>query len=136
MKNRSELREIICKLLYEIYILDGAKVSYNIKNLIKEQIEIENNFVNEAIDNIVKYQNDINTVANKYLIDWEIDRLSKMDKAIISLAIYELMYTDTPCVVVINEAVELSKKYSDTNVTSMINASLDKLYHSGEINDR
>ena len=43
------------------------------------------------------------------------------------MAIYEMKYTDTPPVVVINEAVELSKKYSDDNVRKMINAVLDKV---------
>ena len=61
--------------------------------------------------------------------DWSIDRLSKVDKAIISLAIYELTSTDTPKVVVINEAIELSKKYSDEKVTKLINGVLDKILH-------
>ena len=62
--------------------------------------------------------------------NWNIDRLSKVDKAIISLAIYELFSSDTPNIVAINEAIELSKKYSDEKVTKMINAALDKIYHN------
>ena len=42
------------------------------------------------------------------------------------------MYTDTPSIVSINEAVELSKQYSDEKVTKMINACLDKIYHENE----
>ena len=60
------------------------------------------------------------------------DRLNKVDQAIISLGIYELMYTDVPSVVAINEAIELSKKYSDEAVTKMINGVLDKVYHEEE----
>ena len=45
------------------------------------------------------------------------------------------MYTETPSVVAINEAVELSKKYSDEKVTKMLNATLDKIYHSEEVNE-
>ena len=44
------------------------------------------------------------------------------------------MYTDTPSVVAINEALELSKKYSDLDVTKMINGVLDNIYHSEEQN--
>ena len=58
------------------------------------------------------------------------DRLNKVDQAIVALGIYELKYTETPSVVAINEAVELSKKYSDEKVTKMINATLDKIYHN------
>ena len=45
------------------------------------------------------------------------------------MGIYELLYTNTPEVVAINEAVELSKKYSDDKVKNMINGVLDKVYH-------
>ena len=59
-------------------------------------------------------------------------RLSKIDQAIISLAIYELLYTDTPDIVCINEAIELAKKYSDDDVVKMINAILDKILKDKE----
>ena len=130
MKNRSELREIAMKVLYQIYIYQNSNSTYDINNLIKEQLEVENDFVNSLVNNIIKNQNKISNMANKYLNDWNIDRLSKVDKAILSIGIYELLYTDTPSVVAINEAVELSKKYSDEKVVKMINATLDKIYHN------
>ncbi len=132
MKNRSELREIIMKVIYQTYILDKTKNEYNIDDLIKEQLEIENDYVNTCVEGIIKNQKEINKLANKYMNNWTIDRLNKVDKAILSLAIYELMYTDTPSVVAINEAIELSKKYSEEAVTKMINGVLDKIYHEEE----
>lgn len=132
MKNRSELREIIMKVIYQTYILDKTKNEYNIDDLIKEQLEIENDYVNTCVEGIIKNQKEINKLANKYMNNWTIDRLNKVDKAILSLAIYELMYTDTPNVVAINEAIELSKKYSEEAVTKMINGVLDKIYHEEE----
>ena len=134
MKNRSELREIIMKILYQTYIYEEAKIDYKIEELIKEQLEVENQFVDETIAGVRKNQKKINELANKYLIDWTIDRLSKVDQAILSLGIYELMYTDTPSVVSINEAIELSKKYSEDSVSKMLNGVLDKIYHE-EIKD-
>ena len=132
MKNRSELREIIMKVMYQVYILENTNADYDIDSLIKEQLEVENDFVNSSVNGIIKNQKEISKLANDALVDWNIDRLSKVDKAILSLGIYELKYTDTPSIVVINEAVELSKKYSDEKVTKMINAALDKIYHDGE----
>ncbi len=132
MKNRSELREIIMKVIYQTYILDKTNNEYNIDDLIKEQLEIENEYVNTCVEGIIKNQKEINELANKYMNNWTIDRLNKVDKAILSLAIYELMYTDTPSVVAINEAIELSKKYSEEAVTKMINGVLDKIYHEEE----
>lgn len=130
MKNRSELREISMKVLYQIYILENTNTTYDIKDLIKEQLEVENDFVNELVNGVTTNQKEISDIANKYLVDWNIDRLSKVDKAILSIGIYELIYTETPSVVAINEAVELSKKYSDEKVTKMLNATLDKIYHN------
>ena len=129
MKNRSELREIIMKIIYQVNILEEANLEYDLNELIKEQLEVENEFINESIAGILEHKDKINSLANKYLKDWTMDRLNKVDQAIISLGIYELMYTETPSIVAINEAIELSKKYSDDAVTKMINGILDKIFH-------
>ena len=129
MKNRSELREIIMKIIYQVNMFEESKLDYDLNDLIKEQLEVENEFINETIDGIIKNKDKINSLANKYLKDWTMDRLNKVDQAIISLGIYELMYTETPSIVAINEAIELSKKYSDDAVTKMINGILDKIFH-------
>lgn len=132
---RSELREIAVKVLYGVYINEKAKVSYDINELIKEQMEIENEFVNELVNGVIENQKDISNYANKYLIDWTIDRLNIVEKAILSIGIYELMYTKTPSIVCINEAVELAKKFGEDNSPKMINACLDKLYHSEDYHE-
>ena len=127
--NRSKLREIIVTILYQIYIYDGKSISYDVNEVIKENLELDNDFVKDAVLYIVDNQKTIDELANKYMENWNIDRLSKVDKAIISLAIYELINADTPNVVAINEAIELSKKFSDEKVTKLINGVLDKILH-------
>lgn len=132
MKNRSELREIIMKVIYQVSILEETNLDYNINDLIKEQLEVENEFVNTTINGILENKEKLVDYANKYLTDWTMDRLNKVDQAIMCIGIYELLYTETPSVVSINEAIELSKKYSDEAVTKMINGVLDKIYHEEE----
>lgn len=132
MKNRSELREVIMKVIYQTYILDKTKNNYDVDELIKEQLEVENDYVNTCVKGIIANQKEINKLANKHMNNWTVDRLNKVDQAIISLGIYELVYTDTPSIVAINEAIELSKKYSEEAVTKMINGILDKIYHEEE----
>lgn len=129
MNNRSFLREVIIKVLYQTYVYDNAKIAYDLDELIKEQLEIASDFVTTTLKEIKANQEELDSYANKYLKDWSIDRLSKVDKAIFSLAIYEMLKTETPDIVVINEAIELSKKYSDEKVVKMLNATLDKIYH-------
>ena len=128
MKNRSELREIIMRVLYQISILKAGNLEIDVAQLIKEQLDVENEFVNSVVNGILSRYDELTDIANKYLKDWELSRLNKVDQAIILLGIYELLYTETPSVVAINEAIELSHKYSDEKVTKMINAVLDGIY--------
>lgn len=132
MKNRSELRDVIVKVLYQTIIYDEANIEYDILELIKEQLEVENEFVNTMVVGVLDNKDKLIDYINKYLIDWTFDRLSKVDQAIALLGAYELVYSDTPAIVAINEAIELSKKYSDEAVTKMINGVLDKIYHEEE----
>ncbi|MFI3307215.1 MAG: transcription antitermination factor NusB [Mycoplasmatota bacterium] len=130
MENRSELRKKIMTVLYQINVYDKNKMKYNVEDVIKEVVEIENEFVKEIVYGVVTYKNELDKLANKYLQNWTIDRLGNTDQAILRIGIYELMYTQTPSIVSINEAVELAKIYSDDEVKGMINGVLDKVYHN------
>ncbi len=127
--NRSEQREIIMTALYQISLYEKTKMSYDIDEVIKELVEIDNEFIKETVHGVIDNVKKIDELANKYLKDWDIERLGKTDQAILRLGIYELEFTDTPDIVCINEAIELSKKFSDDNVRKMINSVLDKIYN-------
>ena len=128
MKNRSELREIIMRVIYQISIMKNASLEFDVVNLINEQLEVKNEFVESIVYGILKHDDILIEKANLYMDNWTIDRLNNVDQAILKIGIYELLYTDTPDVVAINEAIELSKIYSDEKVTKMINAVLDSIY--------
>lgn len=127
--SRSELREKIMTILYQINVYNNNNMNYNLDDVIKENMEIDNEFIKETVYGIITYQKDIDELANKHLNGWSITRLGNTDQAIIRIAIYELIYTKTPSIVCINEAVELAKKYSDDDVRKMINGVLDRIYH-------
>lgn len=127
-KTRSELREIATIILYQIEICKKQKIEYNVESIISSNLEIDNEFVRDVVYGVITYEKDIIELANKYITKgWTIDRLDQVGAAILKLGIYELNYTDTPDIVVINEAVELAKKYSDDSVRKIINAVLDKI---------
>lgn len=127
MKSRSELREKIMVILYQIDINRSQHIDYNVEEIINANLNIDNEFVRNIIYGVITYENDIIEIANKYMKNWDISRIDKTGAAILKMAIYELKYTDTPHIVVINEAVELAKKYSDDSVRKIINAVLDKM---------
>ena len=126
-KTRSELRNIAMIILYQIDIYEDRKVPFEIDEVIKANLEIDNEFVKDIVYGVVTSFDELTDEANKYLKDWTIDRIDATGAAILRMALYEIKYTDTPNVVVINEAVELAKKYSDEEVRKMINAVLDKV---------
>ena len=127
---RSELRKHIMTILYQINVYRKNKMTYDVESIIKEVLEIDNEFVKEVVYGVITYENEIDKHANKYLKDWTIDRLGNTDQAILRIGIYELLYTEVPEIVAINEAVELAKIYSDDDVRKMINGVLDKIYHN------
>ena len=117
MATRSELREKIMIILYQ----------YDLDDIIKENIEVVSDFVKDIVYGVITNKEQIDKIANEHMRDWNIERIDKTGGAILRMGIYELKYTDTPHVVVINEAVELAKKFSDDKVRKIINAVLDNI---------
>ena len=127
MTTRSLLREKIMVILYQYDLMKTNKLECNIDDIMHDNMHQENDFVKDMVYGVITYQDELDKLANSKMQNWDIKRIDKTGAAILRLALYELKYTDTPFVVVINEAVELAKKYSDDNVRKMINAILDKV---------
>ena len=125
--SRSELREKIMTILYQYEMYNKSNYDYKLDDVIKENVDISSEFVNNIVNGVLNNREELDSLANKYLTDWTIDRLDNLGAIILRMSIYEIKYTDTPDIVVINEAIELAKKYSDDNVKKMINAVLDKI---------
>lgn len=126
--NRTAIREKAFQLIYSLELQ-----KYNI---LQEQIDlyfesenIENKeakeYIEDAVLGIEAHKNDIvGEIEKKLKSDWKIDRISKIDLSILKLAIYEIQYKDIPFKVVINEAVELAKKYGEDSSKNFVNGIL------------
>ena len=128
--NRSELRIKIMTILYQISIYEKNKIEYKLEDIFKEVLDIDNEFVKEVVYGVITYKAEIDKIANENMNDWTIDRLGYTDQAILRMGLFELLYSDTPDIVAINEAVELAKSYSDDKIKNMINGVMDKVYHN------
>ncbi len=125
--NRSTMRDLAFKMIY------GMEIQ---KELSKEQVElyIEDNEITDS--NAIEYLNSIfggieknnetilAMISENLKKDWSIDRISKVNLAILKIAIYEIKYQELPFKVAINEAVELAKKYGDDNAPVFVNGVL------------
>lgn len=131
---RQKSREKAMELLFSMEI---SKNSYEetIENFI-EDYEMDLNTIDiEYIKNIIKSVTDnleiIDEKIVRSLVNWKLDRISKVNLTILRLAVAEMMFAeDVPGSVAINEAVELTKKYSDEKSSSFVNGVLDKVLKS------
>ena len=125
--NRSQTREQAFKLLYQIEI--QKEVSDEDIELFFENNEIKSKEAREYIQDVVKgiekeSKTIIKEIEKNLKQDWEIDRISKINLALLKLAIYEIKYKKLPFKVVINEVVELAKKYGEETSKIFINGVL------------
>lgn len=105
-----------------------------------EEEEIKGEDAAEYMKTIIEgvRENDDNIEAqinNNIKKDWSISRISKIDLTLLKLGIYELIYTDTPYKVVVNEVVELAKKYGDDNSKGFVNGVLASIIKQNNIAD-
>jgi len=106
---RREEREEVIKKLYE----------YDINKVENHEI-VDNAFIDETVIGVKAHLDKVDEVITKNLTNWKITRLTYIDRAIIRFATYELYYTDTPHEIVINEALILTRKYSDEGDNKMV----------------
>ena len=126
-KTRSELRENIMTILYQINIYRKDNIEYDVNDVIMEVQGLNDQFVNNIVYGVLENENKLDEIINKYLKDWKIERFGNIDKAIFRMSTYELLFTDTPHIVSINEGILLSKKFSDEKLAKMLNAVLDEV---------
>lgn len=107
--SRRQKREEVIKKLYELDI-NRDIVDFNIEDI----------FINESVKGVLNNLEKIDEIIVANLINWKIKRLSYVDRAIIRFATYELYYTDTAHEIVINEALNLTRKYSDEGDSKMV----------------
>ena len=126
--NRTLMRENAFKLIYSLEIQKVEDIQDQIElyfesNNIKDQEE--KNYIEDAITGIEKHQEEIlKDIEMNLKDDWKLSRISKMDLAILKLAIYEIKFSDVPYKVSINEAVELAKKYGEDKSKNFVNGVL------------
>ncbi len=125
--NRSKTRELAFKLLYQIEI--QKEINNEELEIFFENNEIESQdakeYIKDVVNGINSHSKEINELISKNLKkDWEIDRISKINLALLKLAIYEIKYKELPYKVVINEVVELAKKYGEETSKVFINGIL------------
>lgn len=87
-------------------------------------------FANQLFEGAAKETSALDEIIGKHCENWRFERLSAIDRAILRLAIHEMSSSDTPPKVVLNEAVELAKKFSSEESGAFVNGVLDSVHKS------
>ena len=126
--NRSAIRELAFRLIYSREIQKEENVEEQIE-LFLEANEIEDKnaieYINDTVKGIEANKTEILALIEKNLkSDWKIERISKVDLSLLKLAIYEIKYKELAFKIVINEVVELAKKYGEDQSKNFVNGIL------------
>ncbi|NLJ41668.1 MAG: transcription antitermination factor NusB [Clostridiales bacterium] len=135
--SRKIAREVLMKLLYEKDIA-GEYHQESLQSLIEEfkLNERDENYINQILSSMGSQQPAIDIFIEKYAKSWTMERMAKIDLAILRLSMYELLYRkDIPIGVSINEAVELAKKFGNEKSGAFINGILGNFTRSESLID-
>lgn len=135
--NRTKMREEAFKLLYSLQLVKEADIQEQLAFFMETE-EINEKDAKQYIEDTIKGINKENSKIEEQIkqnikADWSIYRISKIDLTLLKLGIYEILYSKLPYKVVINEVVELSKKYGDDNSKAFINGVLASIVRKNNV---
>jgi transcription antitermination protein NusB len=129
MKRRTA-REKALQALFQIDINEAA-TNEAIQNVLGESSS--DPYLEQLVEGTVEHLEQIDKAISEHLEKWTLERLAKVDLNILRLGVYELLFVeDVPASVVINEALEVSKRFGDERSSKFINGILSKVKESSE----
>jgi len=130
MGQRRFSRELALKFLYQFEFneadFDDQMAMFEARLTCKEEVKT---FLQELVSKVLKHLKEIDEILEKYSKNWALDRMTVIDRNLLRLGVCELFYSRAiPPKVVINEAVEIAKKYGSEESPDFINGILDKIF--------
>lgn len=135
MANRHLSRSIVLQTLFEWDLNDIDKkeiadvLNRNVEEFAPNKTDAP--FIEKLLDGVLQKQTEIDQVIEKAAPDWPIDRISPVDRNILRLGLFELLFADrseVPAKVAINEAIELAKQFGGENSSRFVNGVLGAVY--------
>ncbi len=129
MSRRSRAREIVLQVLYQDDLNadqpEDIRLRFINSRLNHDQALI--NFARQLLAGVREHQEEVDNRLEKTARNWRLSRMAATDRNVLRLGAYEILFTDTPDRVVINEAIELAKRYGTNNSSQFVNGVLDRL---------
>jgi transcription antitermination protein NusB len=136
---RRKGREVALQTLYALSYLENEQDNWQVKYLtnyrekmndiiadinVKDNSKIIN-FAEDILSNLIPQLESVDAAIHKNSVNWSIETIAKVDISILRIAVFELLYTQTPAAVIMNEAIEISKKYCSESSGKFINGILN-----------
>jgi N utilization substance protein B len=136
MANRHIARSIVLQSLYELDFRDFSLCEVPEEILVRDAAEFANdvidlNFVRSLLNGVLSKKTELDLVIVKAAPDWPLEKISTIDRNILRIGLYELLFADSkevPAKVAINEAIELSKNYGGEKSSKFVNGVLGSVY--------
>ena len=126
---RRRAREIALQVLYQkelncVEVEEAFSLFWNNFEVLKGAMD----FMERLVKGVEQHRDDLDRVIEQYSSNWKVDRMAHVDRIILRIATYELLYCDDiPPRVAINEAIDIGKKYGSEDSGAFINGILDKV---------
>lgn len=130
MRRRTKARECALKVLYQTELTkdsyeDSLKAFWEMASELEESVK---EFAGQLVKGVADNKEEIDKVISEYATNWQIERMAVVDRNILRMASFELLYLDDiPPKVSINEAIDIAKRYGDTDSGKFVNGILDKI---------
>lgn len=123
---RKEARELCMQLVYEMIMKNEFSLA-GYQHYLEENPEtnLQDEYIRQVLTNVAHYHEDMDQLIRSYAIGWEMERIARVDMAILRVAFAEMQHIDDiPNFVSVNEAIEMAKKFSTENSSSFVNGIL------------
>lgn len=129
MKNRRKSRELALQMLYSLHTNKKPLNDLFADTVFEKTALALRNYATFLVEGCLKHQSEFTQIISKLSKNWRLKRIAVIDLVILKMALFEINYCeDVPAPVAINEAIELSKKYSAIDAGKFINGILDHYY--------
>lgn len=128
MSRRSRAREVALQILFEDDV-NTRGTAEELKNFVRARLNNEENeaFCLSLILGVRRNQRELDETLSAIAQNWSLARMASTDRNVLRLGAYEVLFTETPYKVAINEAIELAKRYGNAHSAQFVNGILDKL---------
>jgi len=125
---RSRAREIVLQMLFQddVNPLEAADVIHEFLVSRLQSKELVD-FATSLLSGVRRNRGELDEMLNRTAENWTVERMAATDRNVLRLGAYEMLYTDTPNLVCVNEAVELAKRFGTAQSAQFVNGILDKL---------